>query len=354
MNDRYDAIVIGAGQAGLATGYHLKQAGVRFLILEADRQPGGSWPRYYDNLTLFSPARYSGLPGLPFPGDPDRYPTRDEVVSYLRGYATRFDLPVIADAKVQQVERSESLFLLRTAKAAYRSRTLVGASGSFYAPNLPRLPGQDRFRGTILHSAIYRHPAPFKGQRVIVVGAANSAVQIAAELAGVANVTLATREPVRFVPQRLLGCDFHCWVQWTGLDYLPWLKDQSTPVLDPGKYRKALAAKKPDQRRMFVRFTEEGVEWPEGEREPVEAVIFATGFRPNFPYLAEIGALDAAGKPQHRKGVSSVVPGLYFAGMSGQRSFRSATLRGVGGDAAYIVRALRGYLTGEAGNPVAP
>lgn len=349
MNHPYDAIVIGAGQAGLATGYHLKQAGVRFLILEADQQPGGSWPRYYDSLTLFSPARYSGLPGLPFPGDPDRYPTRDEVVAYLREYAVRFDLPIISDAKVQQVERSESIFLLRMAKAGeYRSRTLVGASGSFYAPNLPRLPGQDCFRGTILHSATYQNPEPFKGKRVIIVGAANSAVQIAVELTGVAEVTLATREPVRFVPQRFLGCDFHCWVQWTGLDYLPWLKDQSTPVLDSGKYRKALAAKQPHQRPMFVRFTEEGVEWPEGERESVDAVIFATGFRSNFPYLTGLGALESSGKPLHRKGISSVVPGLYFVGMSGQRSFRSASLRGVGGDAAYIVGALRRHLAGKA------
>jgi len=352
MNDIYDAIVIGAGQAGLATGYHLKQAGVRFAILEAEPRPGGSWPKYYDSLTLFSPARYSGLPGFPFPGDPSRYPKRDEVVAYLRDYAARFELPIIADARVQQVERSEPGFLLRTVKGVeYRSRTLVGASGSFYSPNVPRLPGQDRFRGTIMHSASYQNPEPFEGKRVLVVGAANSAVQIAVELAGVAKVTLATREPVRFVPQRLLGCDFHCWVRWTGLDYLPWLKDQSTPVLDPGKYKKALAVKKPDQRRMFVGFTETGVMWPEGEEEPVDAVIFATGFRPNFPYLAGVGALDPDGRPLHRKGVSSVVPGLYFVGMSGQRSFRSATLRGVGGDAAFIVKALRDHLAGKAPRP---
>src|SRR5439155_25071840 len=134
--------------------------------------------------------------------------------------------------------------------------------------------------GEILRSAAYKTPRPFEGKRVIVVGAANSAVQIAVELNGVAKVTLATREPVRFVPQQLLGCDFHCWVKWTGLDYLPWLKDQSTPVLDPGKYRRALAAKEPEQRPMFVGFTEDGVEWPDGRREPVAAGILATGFRP--------------------------------------------------------------------------
>src|SRR5262249_1052657 len=115
MRGPHDAVVIGAGQAGLATGYHLQRAGLRFVLLEANRQAGGSWPRYYDGLTLFSPARYSGLPGLPFPGDPDRYPTRDEVVAYLHDYAAAFDLPVVADAKVQRVERSDSAFLLRTA-----------------------------------------------------------------------------------------------------------------------------------------------------------------------------------------------------------------------------------------------
>src|SRR5688572_8908065 len=200
MDDLYDAIVIGAGQAGLATAWHLKRAALRFVILEADRQPGGSWPSYYDGLTLFSPARYSSLPGLSFPGDPDRYPRRDEVAAYLRDYAGRFDLPVICDAKVQHVERSDSAFVLHTAQGEYRSRSLVAASGSFSAPHLPHLPGQDRFGGTILHSAAYRNPGPFQGKRVIVVGAANPAVQIAAELAGVATVTLATREPVRFVP----------------------------------------------------------------------------------------------------------------------------------------------------------
>src|SRR5688572_18659128 len=154
MNDLFDALVIGAGQAGLAAGYHLKRAGLRFAILEAGPQPGGAWARYYDSLTLFSPARYSGLPGLPFPGDPDRYPVRDEVAAYLREYAEHFELPIITGAKVQQIERADSVFRLRTPNAAeYCSRTLVAASGSFYAPNVPRLPDQNRFRGTILHSA---------------------------------------------------------------------------------------------------------------------------------------------------------------------------------------------------------
>jgi putative flavoprotein involved in K+ transport len=106
--DTYDAVVIGGGQAGLAAGYHLQRAGLRFVILEAGSEATGSWTRYYDSLKLFSPARYSSLPGLPFPGDPKRYPTRDEVVDYLRGYALHFHLPIMTNTRVERVERHDS------------------------------------------------------------------------------------------------------------------------------------------------------------------------------------------------------------------------------------------------------
>jgi putative flavoprotein involved in K+ transport len=353
--DTWDAIVIGSGQAGQATGYHLQKAGARFLILEAASEPGGSWPCYYDSLKLFSPARYSSLPGLPFPGDPDRYPLRDEVTDYLRGYAKHFRLPIVTNTRVSRVQRLDGHFDVETGQGpAYRSRSLVAATGSFHAPHVPQLPGQDVFRGEILHAAAYRGPEPYTGKRVIVVGAANSAVQIAAELAQRAHVTLATRGPVRFVPQRILGCDLHCWLQWTGLDYCSWLKDQSTPVLDTGIYRRALRANKPEQRPMFQRFTETGVAWSDGTEERIDAVIFATGYRPNYPYLAELGALDQDGTPRHRKGVSTVVPGLYFVGLSGQRSFRSATLRGVGPDAAYVVGRMKGCMVADSYSSLRP
>ena len=103
-------VVIGAGQAGLAAGYHLKRAGLDFAILEGESQPGGSWPQYYDSLTLFSPASRSSLPGMPFPGDRDHYPGRDEVTAYLRQYAGHFALPIITDARVVRVEQEAAGF----------------------------------------------------------------------------------------------------------------------------------------------------------------------------------------------------------------------------------------------------
>lgn len=352
----FDTLIIGAGQAGLAAAYHLQRAGKAFMLLEAGDHPVGSWPHYYDSLRLFSPARFSSLPGLPFTGDPERYPTRDEVIAYLDAYATHFAFPICFGARVVQVTQTDGLFTVLTADhQRLQAHSLIAATGSFSRPHLPTLPGQQRFQGEIIHSVAYRSPAPFTGKRVIVVGAGNSAIQVAAELAQVATVTLATREPVRFVQQRPKGRDIHFWWWLTGFDRfrldLPvgaWLERQANGkgprVLDTGVYQAALAAGKPEPRPLFTHFTEEGVVWDNGSREQIDAVIFATGYRPNLAYLAGLGAVDAEGRVQQKHGVSLTVPGLFFVGLSNQRTFASATLRGVGADAALVVRHLKRHL----------
>lgn len=349
MVDVLDALVVGGGQAGLAAGYHLKRADLSFAILEAGGEPGGSWPGYYDSLRLFSPARYSGLPGLPFQGPSNRYPTRDEVVAYLSGYAEAFDLPVLVGERVVRAERADSGFRLLTEDGGdHWARALISATGPFARPHRPRFSGQERFGGKILHAADYRDPEPFRGKRVLVVGAGNSAVQIAHELAAVADVSLATRAPIRFRPQVILGRDIHFWLRATGLDRLPLgrLLDVSEPagVLDDGTYAAAVAAGRPDRRPMFSRFTERGVVWADGEEEAVDAVLLATGYRPNLGYLEPLSALRADGRPDQRAGLSRAVPGLYFVGLPFQTSFASATLRGVGPDAALVISRLRAHL----------
>jgi putative flavoprotein involved in K+ transport len=343
MNIVYDAIVIGAGQAGLAAGYYLQQSGLRFLILEASDRLGGSWPCFYDSLLLNSPARYSSLPGLPFPGDPNHYPHRDEAVAYLRSYAAHFKLPVVTGVRVNKVERTDLTFHLATSRGRYETRTVVAATGFFGRPNLPYIPGQAGFRGQRLHAADYRRPEPFGGQRIVVVGGGNAAVQIGVELAQVARVTLATLHPIRYLPQRIFGQDIHFWLNLSGLDRSQWLGDKTAPVFDSGAYRAALAAGRPDWKPMFERFTANGVVWPDGRYETVDTVIFATGYQPNLPYLAGLGALDEAGRVLQRKGVSATVPGLYYVGLPRQRSVASATLRGVGPDAKIVVAHLKQY-----------
>lgn len=349
----YDTIVIGAGQAGLATGYHLQRAGLRFLILEADAEPGGSWPHFYDSLSLNSTARYSSLPDLPFPGQPDRYPRRDEAVAYLRSYAAHFALPIVTGARVLKIERSGRLFrVITTDKGCFSARTVVAATGFFGRPNMPDLPGQGQYRGQVLHAAEYRRPEPFHRQRVVVVGGGNAAVQIGVELAQVARVTLATRHPIRYLPQRVLGQDIHFWLKFSGLDRTQWLDEQSLPVFDTGKYHAAIAAGRPDQRPIFERFSADGVIWSDGRYEKVDAVIFATGYRPHLPFLTELGALDETGGPQHRQGESTTVPGLYYVGLPRQRTVASATLRGVGADARIVANHLRHYCQVQQQTPV--
>jgi putative flavoprotein involved in K+ transport len=356
LQEPLDALIIGAGQAGLAAAYHLQRADKSFTILEAGTRPVGSWPHYYDSLHLFSPARFSSLPGLPFPGDPERYPARDEVIANLETYAAHFAFPICFGARVVKVTKVDNLFTVVTAdNRIFQAHTLIAATGSFTRPYLPMLPGQQRFQGTLLHSVAYRNPNAFDGQRVVVVGAGNSAIQIATELAQVATVTLATREPVRFVNQRPYDRDIHFWWWLTGFDRfrldLPvgaWLErlanGKGPRVLDTGVYQAALTASKPEYRPLFAHFTEEGVVWNDGRAEKIDAVIFATGYRPNLAYLEALGALNEEDQVVQKHGVSLAVPGLYFVGLSNQRTFASATLRGVGADAALVMRHLKRYL----------
>ncbi|UBV44650.1 NAD(P)/FAD-dependent oxidoreductase (plasmid) [Deinococcus taeanensis] len=345
MSQRPDVLVIGAGQAGLAAAYHLQGHGLTFQVLEAARRPAGSWPLPYASLKSFSPARHAALPGLPFPGDPERYPTRDEVLTYLETYAAHFRFPVVQDAEVTQVLRDAEGFRVLTADGrTFSSRAVVAATGTFRRPFMPVLPGQETFQGRTLHSLAFQAPSPFARRRVLVVGAGNSAVQIAVELAGGARVSLVARIPVKFTPQRPLGRDIHDWLTWTRVDQLTLGHLGRLPslrhVFDPGQYRAAFREGRLDQRPMFTQFTRGGVIWPDGVEEAVDAVVFATGYRANLEYLRGTGALDRQGEPAQRLGVSRSVPGLYFVGLSGQRAVASATLRGAGRDAAVVIRHL--------------
>ncbi|MEB3438051.1 NAD(P)/FAD-dependent oxidoreductase [Pseudomonas sp. A2] len=341
----FDVVIIGAGQAGLACGWHLKQQGLNFLILDEQSEPGGNWRNYYDSLELFSPAAYSALPGMPFPGAPSHYPARDEVVRYLHQYAALFQLPVLQGIHVTRVEQGNEGFQITAASGQrFLGRAVVVASGAFSRPYIPSIPGLENFSGTRLHSADYRNAEAFSGQRIVVIGAANSAVQIAYDLAKVAIVTLATREAIRFVPQRILGADFHSWLKWTGLERTSWLNDQSTPVLDDGTYRKALKAGFFNQATMFNQVTSTGIVWADGQHEAVDSLLFATGFRPNLPFLEALPVVNERGHVMQREGRAMHVPGLYFVGLPKQRNFASATLRGVGPDAGHLLPQLLDHL----------
>lgn len=216
---------------------------------------------------------------MPFPAHAKHYPLRDEVIRYLEQYADAFQLPIRQNIRVQNVRREDGLFLLHTSDGqCFRSKALIVCTGGFNQPFIPDIPGLGSFRGQRLHSADYRNVDGFGDQRVVVIGAANSAVQIAHELAQVSRVVLATRESIRFFPRKVLGVDFHAWLKWTGLEKTRWLNDQSTPVLDDGTYRRAMKRGVFERKPMFTQVTPTGVIWADGQHAEVDSLILRQGF----------------------------------------------------------------------------
>lgn len=349
-------IVVGGGQSGLAAARALRDAGLHPVVLEARDRPAGSWPDYYDSLTVFSPAGYSAMPGLALPGDPDRYPVRDEIVEYLQRYAGRLGIDLRTDTTVESVHAVDDGYEVHTAGGQRLAAAgVVAASGSFANPYCPPLDGLAGFAGEVSHVAGYRNPHAYAGKRVVIIGGGNSAVQIGYELARTCSVTLASRKPVRFVPQRPLGRDVHFWLGISGLDTAPlgrWLARPPTqPVLDDGRYRAALAAGRPDRRPLPIGFDDDIVTWPDGTRERVDALLLATGYRPHLPYLHGLGALDGSDAPRHVGGLSTTHRGLGYVGLEYQRSHSSNTLRGVSRDAEYVAAALAGRVTRRPARP---
>lgn len=338
-----DVTVIGGGQAGLAMGQALQTSGLRFQILDAHSRVGDAWRQRYDSLVLFTSARRSALPGLPFPGDPERYPTKDEVADYLEAYAQRFALPVHLNMPVTQVRPVDGGFEVQTPHGLQLTRTVVVASGPFQTPHIPRFASHLAPQVVQMHSSAYRNPAQVPPGHVVVVGGGNSGSQIAVELARTHQVSVSLGHAPFTLPQRVLGRDI-----FDVLERLKLLNVSSAsrlgqflrardPVIGTSLRTQARAGRVRLLRRV-VKAEGRQLYTDRGEAHPVDAIVWATGFRPDSAWLpAEV--TDSQGRPQHIEGVSPL-PGLVFLGLSWQRSRASALLGGVGDDAAGLAQHL--------------
>ena len=330
----HDAIVIGGGQSALAVAYYLRRTGLSFALLDAGESPGGAWRRAWPSLRLFSPAQWSSLPGWLMPRGAGEYPTRDETLAYLAEYERRYALPVERPVRVLGVHAEAGALRVATDRGERRARAVVSATGSWAAPDVPSLPGRDAFAGETLHSAHYPGPAPFAGRRVIVVGAGNSGAQIVADLADVAHVTWATREPPRFLPDDVDGRVLF------GQATARWKALQEGRAPDPPRSLGDVVMVDPVRAArdrgllravpMFARFTPRGVAWADGREAEADAVIWATGFRPALAHLAPLGVLDDRGRVAVRGTRAVLEPRLWLVGYGEWTGFASATLVGVG------------------------
>jgi putative flavoprotein involved in K+ transport len=336
---RREVIVVGGGQAGLAIGYFLAHQGREFTILEAGSEPAIAWRERWESLKLFTPVRYSSLPGLAFPGDPNSYPTRDEVVAYLSDYGRRFELPVELDSRARSIRRSNGTYLVELDDRTYEADQVVVATGPFQVPFVPAIAERLDPEVVQFHSTAYRTPDDIPGGPVLVVGGGNTGFQIAQELAASREVHLSVGSRQTPLPQRIFGRDLFWYLQATGLIR----KTTESRIGRRLEGRDTLIGSRPRtlRRRHGVHLhgravdaTGRTVTFADGEKLDVGAVIWASGFRVDHSWI-DVPVFDDKGRVVHQRGVTES-PGLYFLGLSWLHTRGSALIGWVKDDAQYI------------------
>ncbi len=343
-----DVLIIGAGQSGLAVGYYLRRAGLAFELLDDQPAPGGAWLHGWDSLRLFSPADASSLPGWLMPRPTDNgFPARDAVIDYLTRYEQRYALPVRRPVRVATVRRSQGGFVVQTDTGSWQARAVVCATGSWSNPFVPAYPGQADFDGVQLHSAHYQQPAPFAGQRVLVVGGANSGAQVLAEVSRVAQTTWVTEKEPRFLPDDVDG---RVLFSQATQRYHALASEAPMPPPTLGDVVMVDSVKEARGRgvlnsvRPFKRFTRTGVVWADGREQAVDAVIWCTGFRPALSFLADLDVVQPDGRVATTGARATALPGLWLVGYGSWTGFASATLIGVGRSARATVNEITEFL----------
>ncbi|MBL4963846.1 flavin-containing monooxygenase [Bacillus halotolerans] len=343
----YDTIVIGAGQAGISIGYYLKQSDQKFIILDKSNEAGESWKDRYDSLVLFTSRMYSSLPGMHLEGEKHSFPSKNEIVAYLKKYVERFEIPIQLRTEVISVLKLKNHFLIKTNGEEYQTKNLIIATGPFHTPNIPSISKDLSGNINQLHSSQYKNSKQLVHGNVLVVGGGNSGAQIAVELSKERVTYLAcSNKPVYF--PLLIGKRSIFW--W--FDKLGVLHASHTSIL--GKFiqkkgdpifgyelKHAIKQREIILKTRVIAGKQNEVIFKDSSSLEVNNIIWATGFRNPLHWINIKGVLDKEGRIIHYRGVSPV-EGLYFIGLPWQYRRGSALLQGVGNDAEYIVKQING------------
>jgi len=380
QTERFDTVVIGGGQAGLATGYYLRRRGVGFVILDAGERVGQAWRDRWDSLRLFTAARAAALPGMRLPVRGDRYVTKDDMADYLESYAARFQLPVRLNTRVTCVGREDGIFRVQAGEDMIEADNVIVATGAHARPRVPAFAaGLDP--GIVqMHSSAYKNPRQLRPGGVLVVGVGNSGADIALEVVRTHPTWIAGKEAGS------IPFDLEKWfARHVATRLVVFIGRHVLTLRNP--LGRAVRAKTSGKGDPLVRVKPKWLVAAGVERVgrvvavdgglpvlddvgalPVENVIWCTGLDQDLSWL-DLPAFDAEGHPAHVRGASTTVPGLYFIGMAWQFAIGSEALPGVPRDARYVVRALTrrqpaasaarmrsalwGMREGEAAEPVA-
>jgi putative flavoprotein involved in K+ transport len=349
--EHFDTIVIGGGQAGLATGYYLKREGRNFVILDAHARIGDAWRSRWDSLRLFTPAPFDGLAGMPFPAG-DRFPTKDAMADYLEAYSAQFQLPVRTGVLVDCLTRQGNYLVIMAGVQRYEAENVVVAMANYQQPRIPAFAAELDPAIVQLHSSAYRNPSQLREGGVLIVGAGNSGAEIAIEVVRAHPTWLAGRDvghiPVsiesrvaplvvrplfRIVFHRILSIDtpigrrvrqqFH-----SGGD--PLIRVKPKHLLAAGVARVSRVVGVQDGRPQLE----------DGRTLDVANVIWCTGYEPGFSWidLPVFSEGENRQEPLHSRGVVTSESGLYFVGLEFLYAFSSAMVQGVSRDAEYVVQ----------------
>jgi len=346
-----DVVVIGAGQAGLSAGFHLRRRGYApvdtadltstgaaptFVILDAEDSPGGAWQHRWPSLRMGTVNGIHELPGHPVPPADLRAPSREALPAYFADYEERFDLRVRRPVRVTAVRRADDdprgRLLVETDRDVWTARYVINATGTWRRPFWPHYPGQETFAGRQLHVHDYVSADEFAGQRVVIVGAGISAVQLLDEISRVADTFWVTRREVHWdagdfdtaarvaaiagVEERVRqGLPPGSVISVTGQHWTPWAqaaRDRGVLVRHP----------------MFASVEERGVRMPDGSFEPADVILWATGFRADIAHLAPLGLRTAAGGIRVANGRAIDEPRLFLIGYGPSQSTVGANRAG--------------------------
>jgi len=346
--ERFETIVIGGGQAGLATGYHLAKRGLPFVILDAGERVGDSWRERWASLRLFTPARYDSLPGMLFPAPASTYPTKDEVADYLESYATNFDLPIRGGVNVDRLLKEGRRFVVTAGDLRFEADNVVVATGAYHTPRVPIFASELDPSILQIHSTRYRDPTQLRDGGVLVVGAANSGAEIALDVSPHHRTWLSGRDPGQeptragSLPDRLFTP-----IMWFVASRVvnvrnPIGRKVRDRFIDPPRGIPVGRARRKDILAAGIERVPRTTEVRDGNPMledgtvlDVSNVIWCTGFDPDYSWI-DLPIVGANGYPIHNRGVVESQPGLYFVGLLFLSTLSSALVGGVGRDAEHI------------------
>lgn len=349
LSEDYEVIIIGAGQAGLAIGYYLAQAKVSFTILDRSKKVGDVWRQRYDSLKLFTPRMYCSLPGLKLEGDPNGFPSKNEIADYLENYSIKFNLPIQHNTTVTNLSRSDGLFEVETDKDIYTAKKVIVATGTFHKPYIPEFSKNILTDTVQLHTSSYKNATQLRNGTVLIVGAGNSGAQIAVELANSHKVTLSTHPSRLKYLTTILGKDISWWGDTLGLYKISgtsWLGKYICKVIRSGrrpirgfKLKHLLEENVITLKPKVKIFEDQQVVFEDGQTETYDNIIWATGFTPDYSWININLHKDSKGYPMLKEGESNIA-GLYFLGLLCEPGILSGSINFISNDANILYQKL--------------